>query len=143
MASVAEWLDGIKAGYSKWSQCSEDIRVDDVADIGSGINEQGLAELEVGLRAAGAKTAHVTLIQKATAEYQSGAAEKIRSWNGFSSGWILHRGTRHKKWITAHCFAQENSRRYVVCSRAGRVYGNRWPCFGLSFQGLHDEWLAI
>ena len=69
-ASITEWLDDVKAGYGdRFASCFDGIGVEDVADVEKNLGTAStLAELEEGLRKAGAKTVHIQNIKTAIAE---------------------------------------------------------------------------
>ena len=69
-ASITEWLDVVKAGYGdRFASCFDGIGVEDVADVEKNLGTAStLAELEEGLRKAGAKTVHIQNIKTAIAD---------------------------------------------------------------------------
>ena len=68
--SIPAWLDAVREGYGdKYSTCFDELGVDEVADISENLGDATLlAQLEEGLRKAGAKPVHIANIKTTIAK---------------------------------------------------------------------------
>ena len=67
MASISSWLATVKPAYSVYSQCFEDVGIDDFDEIAE-IDDDILAKLEAALTTYGCKAMHWKKIRAAIAE---------------------------------------------------------------------------